>query len=93
MEQLLLFVAIVGSLLALSYWQSNRGKERIIEYLLGKGAADIVVSLNWLSGDRDNYVYSVEYTDRQGVHRATRCKVGGGLFGLGEMYWREPPEV
>jgi hypothetical protein len=93
MLQLLLFVVVIGFALAVSYWQSKGNKQRITKYLFSQGASDIVVSLNWSSRAQGSYIYNVEYADRQGVHRVTRCRVGGGWFSNGDIYWSEPPEI
>lgn len=93
LEILALFVIMILFAAAIDYQQMTVRTKHINEYMRRRGATDIVVSWNRRGGDQYNAVYDVEYTDRQGRHRVARCKVSGGLFGVSELYWRDPPNI
>jgi hypothetical protein len=90
---MLLLAVVIVFAIVFAVRQSNNNKRRISEYLVGRGASEVVIVWNWPGGDRDNYIYNVEYIDRRGDHRATRCKVSNGWFNSGDIYWSDPPTV
>ncbi len=93
MAQLLILAGLIVFTIVFSLWQSNNSKQRISEFLISRGASDIVIVWDWSGGDRGNNAYAVEYTDRRGNHCITQCKVSSGLFSSGDIYWRDPPSA
>lgn len=89
-ESMVLVVVIVVIAIGISYWQSRDNMQSIRAYLKAKGAINIVVTWNWFGGERGNQAFNVEYTDRQGQRRQTRCKISGTSD---DIYWRDPPAV
>ncbi len=85
-----LFIAVV---LVVNSFRSRGNKRRISLYLYRQGASQVVVYLILLSGDHSNFVYDVEYTDRQGRQREAQCKVSSAWWRDGEIFWSIPPEV
>jgi hypothetical protein len=77
--------------LVIRYFQSEGDKQRISEYLLYRGATNIIVSSVWFDMDKTTRTYDVEYTSSQGTYCRTSCKIRTGFFSNGEIYWRDPP--
>ena len=91
MDQGLMIIGLILFMVAISYWESLRNKAQITEHLQAKGASDIVIVWNWLSGDRGGQSFDVEYIDQRGDYCQTRCRARSYVWGDGEIYWRDPP--
>jgi hypothetical protein len=89
-EIVLIVVVLVVFASGIDYWQSRDHIRTIRGYLLNRGAVNVVVTWDWLGGDRGNQAFSIQYTDQHGRVCQTRCKISGWS---GEIYWRDPPAI
>ena len=81
---------VVIAVAAIAFVVNRRNTERICDYLSGRGATDVEIRRLWFTGGTDNTVYEVEYTDRAGRSRGTRCLIRSSILGR-ELYWTDPP--
>lgn len=90
-----IFILIIGFGLVVSlvvgYFQSESHKQRINDHLRYRGAGNITISIIWFDMDKNTRTYNVEYTNQEGIHCRTTCKIRTGFFSDGEIYWRDPP--
>jgi hypothetical protein len=90
---ILVMIGIYTLFAIINHFRSRANKPFIYDYLNDKGASHIVVSSVWFGGPLGNYVYDVEYTNRQGKRRRVQCKISARWLSDGTIYWSEPPEV
>jgi hypothetical protein len=81
---------VVIAVIAIAYIADRRSSQRIRDYLSDRGATDVEIRRLWFTGGTDNAVYEVEYTDRAGRSRGTRCLIRSSILGK-ELYWTDPP--
>jgi hypothetical protein len=82
------FAAIVAA--AIAFIVNRWNAQRVRDYLDARGATDVEVARVWLAGGVGHAVYEVEYTDREGQNRGTRCLISSNLLGS-DIYWSDPP--
>ncbi len=82
----LIFGLLLLAVISISVKSGNQ-KQYIIDYLIDRGAGNIVISYDPFYWNRHRSAYFVEYTDRYGHLVKAHCKVRSRLFSGADIDW------
>ncbi len=76
---------------AFKYYTDKGNRVNIKRDLQEENATDIEITTVWFDADRDTRTYNVAYTDEEGQHHHTSCKIRNRLWESEiEIYWKHP---